>query len=182
MELSDVSEIVKRIWVGNERTARKKDFIDKAKINVIVNMTPDVPNHWEKDGKVRYYRCPLDDSENAGDHKKMQAFLFENVSKLAQHYARGDSLLIHCHMGIQRSASVALCLLMNCFFIVPELNYITSKYTKTIAIADKRHQAIRDVVMHMRHHRPQVFIWGKYYNFKNEITTYCFHLVYDLRS
>lgn len=108
------------LWVGDAESARDHKFLVLNNIRVIVNCTPEpgpyssgIPNYY--DGSIIYYRIPVNDSLAPEDIKGMTVALPRVVEFLEKYnHTMGLNVLIHCHKGIQRSATVAtayLCML-----------------------------------------------------------------------
>lgn len=111
-EKVDANEIMPGLWIGDYHSALNYQFIKKNKIKAIVNMTPDIPNAFEPKG-VTYYQVKLDDSLLAHDVNIM----YDNLPGIVkfirrEHDTLKKSVLVHCHQGFQRSATVVLAYLM----------------------------------------------------------------------
>ena len=99
----NANEILPGLWLGNARAAHDQDFLEEKKIFTVFNCTKDIPFH----GTVkRCFRIPVDDNLQQEEIRNMELWSFESVSKLAQEYKSGRSVLVHCAAGMQRSAAV----------------------------------------------------------------------------
>ena len=137
------SEILKGLWVGNMNAAVDQQFFKKNKIRAVLNATPDVPNKFVNMG-VEYMRINIDDSLMAKDISKMEHYLPHAVSFIHKNYVLdGKNILVNCHAGIQRSATIVAALLY--------------RYTD---------MNINQVIEHMIRKRPVVFFGGSAFNFK----------------
>lgn len=106
------SEIIKGLWVGSEGAASSKQFFEKEDIKACLNCTPSIQNNFSFAG-VEYLRLPLNDSPEKEDVALMKELLPLGVEWLRVHHQLlGYNILIHCHMGIARSASVTCAYLM----------------------------------------------------------------------
>ena len=85
------------------------EFLTKNKITVVFNCTKDLPFH----PSVKHqYRVPVDDNLQEPEIRNMYLWAPEIVLKLLREYRAGNSILVHCFAGMQRSAAViALALL-----------------------------------------------------------------------
>lgn len=112
VKLADASEIISGIWVSNEKASQCKNFFEAHNIEAVVNCTPEVPNKFcEKD--VEYMRLTLGDSRDPDDLKRMEKYLEHAVSFVEKNRdLEGKNVLVHCHQGIQRSATVVASYLM----------------------------------------------------------------------
>ena len=103
----NATEVVRGLWIGNMQASADEDFFRHANIGAVVNATRDLPNKWAMPhmGAVEYMRVPVDDSD--GEIDRMTQFLPHAASFI---YKNRDlekkSVLIHCHAGIQRSATI----------------------------------------------------------------------------
>ncbi len=145
MAYTHVSHVAPNLWVGNASIAGHKPFFDKYNIGAVVNCTPDVPTHFKAQG-VKYMRLDLDDSSSSKDQQKMYAFLPRAVAFIRDQIRQGRNVLVHCHAGIQRSATVAVA-------------YLASTYGMSL-------QEAADAI-HSR--RPVVFYGNKQFNFQKPL-------------
>lgn len=109
------SQLLKHVFVGSKNDAKQKELLQSLKISHILNCTPTrkmdpeagCPNYFEKEQTFKYLRIPIFDNkgENLLSHLPT-AFKFIEES---MHYG---GVLIHCHKGVSRSASVAIAYLM----------------------------------------------------------------------
>src|SRR6185437_8475909 len=54
------NEIIPGLWLGNEESSQNENFIKKAKISVIVNVTKHIPCKWSR-SNIGYYQIPVND-------------------------------------------------------------------------------------------------------------------------
>lgn len=95
--------IIPRLWLGNKGAAANADFLHKNNIKTVFNCTKTLPFH---DNVIRKYRVPVDDNLEPVEIANMERWAPETVYKVLAEYNRGESILIHCHAGMQRSAAV----------------------------------------------------------------------------
>ena len=99
----NANEIVPRLWLGNAKAAHDNTFLQEKGIITVFNCTKDIPfNPLMK----RCYRVPVDDNLKAEEIRNMELWSFEIMSKLSREYKEGRPILVHCAMGMQRSAAV----------------------------------------------------------------------------
>jgi len=99
----NANEIIPGIWLGNAKAAQDEEFLKKSKITVIFNCTKDFPFH---PSMKRCYRVPVDDNLQQAEIRNMELWSFEIIAKLSKEYNEGRAVLVHCAMGMQRSAAV----------------------------------------------------------------------------
>jgi protein-tyrosine phosphatase len=81
----------------------------------VVNCTPSVLNNFAA-LQIEYLRLVLDDSEDKEDMKIMRIALPLAVEWLYFHHQiLGYNTLVHCHAGVNRSATVVIAYLMKYF-------------------------------------------------------------------
>lgn len=101
--------IIKNIWLGNATASRDEAFLRDNNIKVVFNCTKDLPFHASV---RRQYRVPVDDNLQADEIRNLELWSFELVSKMMSEYKEGQTILVHCAAGMQRSAaSVAMFLI-----------------------------------------------------------------------
>jgi hypothetical protein len=102
--MSEVAhQILPRLWLGNKRAATDGDWLREHGITVVFNCTKDCPYHPEMQ---RRYRVPVHDNLEPTEIQNMSDWAPEIIYKLTAEYNRGETILVHCHAGMQRSAAV----------------------------------------------------------------------------
>ena len=86
-----------------------ESFLRQNGIETIFNCTKDLPFH---SSMRRRYRVPVDDNLEEEEIRNMELWSFEIIYKLLLEYKQGNTILIHCAAGIQRSAAVTAMFLM----------------------------------------------------------------------
>lgn len=95
--------IAPRLWLGDKVSALDEDFLYDENITAVFNCTKDYPFSSMIDRK---YRVPVDDNLRAAEINNMERWAPEIVYKVVSEYKKGNTILIHCHAGMQRSAAV----------------------------------------------------------------------------
>jgi len=107
-----VSEIMKGLWIGGEGSSCSKQFFEKEEIGAVVNCTPSLQHNFYKLG-VEYLRVPAGDSTDKEDVDMMKEIMPLVVEWLRIHHnVLGKNVLVHCHHGINRSATFVCAYLM----------------------------------------------------------------------
>ena len=86
-----------------------ESFLRQNGIETVFNCTKDLPFH---SSMRRRYRVPVDDNLEEEEIRNMELWSFEIIYKLLLEYKQGNTILIHCAAGIQRSAAVVAMFLM----------------------------------------------------------------------
>ncbi|XP_022703999.1 dual specificity protein phosphatase 1-A-like [Varroa jacobsoni] len=105
-EQQDPVEILPHLFLGSEYHASNKATLQRLKITALLNVSHNCPNHFED--VFRYMAIPVEDStsEDIGVWFR-RAIEFINDVK-----ASGGKVLVHCHAGISRSATICMAYLM----------------------------------------------------------------------
>jgi protein-tyrosine phosphatase len=129
----NVSKILPRIYLGNYKIAKNKDFFAHKNIKAVLNCTKDLPNSMNCN-VVEYMRIPIDDSLRKVDFDKFYEFLPVITQFIHKHVdIQKNNILIHCHAGKARSAGALIGYLMEFRGINP--------YNSAKLILEKRHEA-----------------------------------------
>jgi len=101
--------ILPRIWLGNRYASMDEAFLRQNSIETVFNCTKDLPFHHSM---RRRYRVPVDDNLEEEEIRNMELWSFEIIYKLLLEYKEGNTILVHCAAGMQRSAAVVAMFLM----------------------------------------------------------------------
>jgi protein-tyrosine phosphatase len=113
MQANDIAhEIVPRLWLGNKTAAASGEWLENHGITVVFNCTKDLPFHTMI---RRQYRVPVHDNLQKEEIDNLYKWAPETMVKLIQEYKRGETILVHCHAGMQRSAAVVAMFLMSLY-------------------------------------------------------------------
>jgi hypothetical protein len=100
------NKITPNLFLGDARLARSKFFLENNSIRGIVNATITEPNvHSESHD---YLRVEINDEPNEQIHLFFQP-VFEFIRR---HHSLGHGVLVHCQMGVSRSATLVIAYLM----------------------------------------------------------------------
>ena len=100
---------VPRVWLGNKHASMDENFLRQHGIQTVFNCTKDLPFHHTM---RRRYRVPVDDNLEEEEIRNMELWSFEIIYKLLLEYKEGNTILVHCAAGMQRSAAVVAMFLM----------------------------------------------------------------------
>ena len=164
----DANEIIPNLWLGNHRSALNIDFLKKNNINLIINCTPNKSFIKENLLKIEMYRIPVNDSLLEKDFLLMQKYFQIVVPLLLRKYTiEKKNILVHCHMGKQRSAIVVAALLK----VLLDYKYIELKQVPNVDDKKKQFHYICNYIVFKR---PQAFTFGYRINFKKTFYRYFF--------
>ncbi|KAJ3126491.1 Dual specificity protein phosphatase 1 [Nowakowskiella sp. JEL0407] len=104
------SEIVPGLFIGSRFDALNENFIHEANITHIINMTLEVPCKFPD--RIQYTQNPIPDIDSAGLLINLETLinLIDTVleSRSTSTSEKHPAILVHCAMGISRSASVVI--------------------------------------------------------------------------
>lgn len=101
-----VDQIIPRLWLGNYVSSQNTDFIKRNRITVIINCTKDLP--FVNLGGIYKYRVPINDNLEKREIITMAKWFDKILPIIDQHYRGGQTILVHCAAGMQRSAITVL--------------------------------------------------------------------------
>ncbi len=104
--MNDIAnEIIPRLWLGNRSAALSEDWLREHGITVVFNASKDIPF---ANVARHQYRIPVDDSLEEEDIHNMAMWAPEIIYNVLKHYYAGDTILVHCFAGMQRSAAIVV--------------------------------------------------------------------------
>ena len=92
--------IVKGLYIGPYLNAKSLSWLQRHAITHVINATPSSPSHHEK--SIAYLRVPIDDKPGVDIGAHFEA----SRAFIADALASGGNVLVHCHMGRSRSATL----------------------------------------------------------------------------
>lgn len=103
------NEIIPGIWVGGWRVALDGEWLAEHRISTVFNCTKEVEFH---PSIPHQYRVPVDDNLQPAEIRNMEEWAPEIAYKILTEFNEGRQILIHCHAGMQRSATACAFFLM----------------------------------------------------------------------
>ncbi|CAF3186126.1 unnamed protein product [Rotaria sp. Silwood2] len=100
------NKITENLYLGDAKIARSKYFLENNNIYGIINVTTNEPNAYPE--SYDYLRININD-EPTEQVRPFFQIVFEFIRR---HHNLGHSVLIHCQMGISRSATLVIAYLM----------------------------------------------------------------------
>ncbi len=108
VDRSNPSQLAERLYLAGIATARDVALLRATGITAIVNLTPDDPGCEAHGFKV--LQLAIDDAAVMLDPVKTVGRF---IAQMEAWEASGETILIHCHAGISRTASFAIAWLMH---------------------------------------------------------------------
>lgn len=104
-----MSHIYNRLFIGSQFQARDKNWLQANNITHIVNCASEVYNFHE--GLFQYIRLDMEDDE---EQAKTLTSILEPIQQRIEEILKNENnaILIHCSMGVSRSATVLIYCLM----------------------------------------------------------------------
>ena len=98
---NSANEILSGLWLGNILDSRNQEFINL--MDIIINCSKDIPFISKETKNIR---IPVDDNLEAKEIVNMYKFLPKITEYIHSSLKKNKTILVHCHAGKQRSASV----------------------------------------------------------------------------
>ena len=95
------------LYLGDADTAATWLVLDQLQITAVVNASQG-PNHFPE--RLRYLSVDVADSPE----EDLLSYVDDVVLFMEDVLSKGENLLVHCHMGVSRSASLVIALLVLC--------------------------------------------------------------------
>uniref|UniRef100_A0A670YEE7 Dual specificity protein phosphatase n=1 Tax=Pseudonaja textilis TaxID=8673 RepID=A0A670YEE7_PSETE len=101
-------QILPNLYLGCARDSANMDTLAKLGIHYILNVTPNLPNLFEKNGDFHYKQIPISDHWS----QNLSQFFPEAIDFIDEALSRNCGILVHCLAGISRSVTVTVAYLM----------------------------------------------------------------------
>ncbi|XP_053227073.1 dual specificity protein phosphatase 9 [Podarcis raffonei] len=101
-------QILPNLYLGSARDSANMDTLAKLGIRYILNVTPNLPNLFEKNGDFHYKQIPISDHWS----QNLSQFFPEAIEFIDEALSRNCGILVHCLAGISRSVTVTVAYLM----------------------------------------------------------------------
>ena len=125
-------EIINGLWIGNRKDAFDKSFLESREINIIINVTNEVP--FIDNEFIEKIRIPVSDKylckEDLLKHNNDISHHLDPISNyIRKKLSIGKNILIHCNKGKFRSTTVLIAFLLK-FLRYPLLDIMDMIRTK----------------------------------------------------
>ncbi|XP_046558461.1 dual specificity protein phosphatase 1-B-like [Haliotis rubra] len=100
-------EILPHLYLGDARHAADHDLLTRLSFTAILNVSTSCENHFESD--FRYMKIPVQDNSSAD----LLSWFHKAIDFIDSVRTSGGKVLVHCHAGISRSATICLAYLMS---------------------------------------------------------------------
>ena len=141
---SDANQVITNLFLGSSFNAYDIYFLNRKRINVILNITDEISNFYETDNQFTYYRFSIRDN----NLDEITTILNETYNVLDHHLSKGDRVLVHCYMGASRSASVVIYYIMKKFKIKYWKALRTLKNQRpVINLTEKFHNTLSNIIV-----------------------------------
>lgn len=123
--MNNINHVIDRLFIGDHKAASTLNILTDHNISHIVNATQEVPNYFKS--KFHYINLGLkdkwEDEDILGVLEPSYRYI-DNVLKVDN-----SRVLVHCHAGISRSASIVIYYLMKKYELSFEkaLNFLKNK-------------------------------------------------------
>jgi protein-tyrosine phosphatase len=109
-DYAEASEIRPWLFLGGEQAAKSKEVLQRHGITYVLNTTRTMcDNYHEGDDEVEYVRSLdlIDSGEENISH-----FWFQTIAEIERVRKLNGKILVHCHQGVSRSATLVIAYLM----------------------------------------------------------------------
>jgi hypothetical protein len=174
--ITSCTEIVPGLWLGNEAASQDIKFLRENNIKLVMNCSKNIPASPKGSGVQKIFRIPIDDpgplitpSRNS-DNLSMVVLIPQAVSIIHEHLLRGPdagAVLVHCHAGAQRSASVVV------YYLMKHGQFKMSRgralQLGMMSAQDRKRVLYKSAVAYIVSKRPIVYYGGMHNNFRYAI-------------
>lgn len=117
-----MSEIIKNLYISDKHHV---PFL-QTDYDLIVNCTPDIPFPIIHKSAIR---IPVYDHPTFAEDMYMEIKKKNVLETIHSHLQRDNTVLVHCHAGMQRSCAVVACYLVKYHKYLPDqaINYIKER-------------------------------------------------------
>jgi protein-tyrosine phosphatase len=163
------------LWLGNYKATLDLDFLVSNNISVVVNCTPDIPYIYEvldssemvNLRQLETFRIPVFDSLLDKDIYLMEQYYHIVLPFILKKLLKEKkNIIINCHAGRQRSASVVALVL----YILIDNNLMS--YDKLPSKLNNKPKLMRSIIQYIQKERPQAFSFGMRVNFKKSLENF----------
>lgn len=127
-------QIINSLWIGRKEDAFNENFITSRNINLIINISDDIP-FIEKFNNIEKIRIPISDKFKDNDEQnKRNRDMFNHLEPISifikKRLSSGKKILIHCNKGKYGSTCIIISFLI--YFLKKDLytvySYVNEKY------------------------------------------------------
>ncbi|XP_055447828.1 dual specificity protein phosphatase 9 isoform X2 [Psammomys obesus] len=101
-------QILPNLYLGSAQDSANLDCLGKLNICYILNVTPNLPNLFEKNGDFHYKQIPISDHWS----QNLSQFFPEAIEFIDEALSQNCGVLVHCLAGVSRSVTVTVAYLM----------------------------------------------------------------------
>ncbi|XP_063102631.1 dual specificity protein phosphatase 9 [Cavia porcellus] len=101
-------QILPNLYLGCARDSANLESLAKLGIRYILNVTPNLPNLFEKNGDFHYKQIPISDHWS----QNLSQFFPEAITFIDEALSQNCGVLVHCLAGVSRSVTVTVAYLM----------------------------------------------------------------------
>jgi protein-tyrosine phosphatase len=104
---SSAVEIIPHLWLGNIKASRNADFIKNYKVNCILNCTKNFDFYHDiLPPNTQKIRIAVSDTGTEDANNALFSLLDKAVTYIQRQLISGNTVLVHCYAGKQRSPAV----------------------------------------------------------------------------
>ncbi|XP_020809693.1 dual specificity protein phosphatase Mpk3 [Drosophila serrata] len=97
------------LFLGNASHSCDSNALQRYNIKYVLNVTPDLPNEFEKLGIIKYLQIPITDHYS----QDLAMHFPDAIQFIEEARSANSAVLVHCLAGVSRSVTVTLAYLMH---------------------------------------------------------------------
>ena len=126
-----ITEIINNLWIGNKNDAFNKEFLKNRNINIIINVSDDIPFIEDEELNIEKIRIPISDKfKNKDDMERKNREMYYHLEEISifikNKLSFGKTIFIHCNRGKIRSPTIILSFLI--YILKKPLNKIYNQF------------------------------------------------------
>lgn len=112
MYIPNVKHVCDGVYLSGCEASVNARFLELTDIMMVINCSNDQPFVSPRNPNTEYYKIPIEDNLKVREVRKMKHVLPPVVNWIERAVAQDKRVLVHCHAGRQRSATIVAAYLL----------------------------------------------------------------------